>query len=184
MNHIIIYFLTLYIITSITVQFNFFLRTEKYSITIPKKKSKFDIKNYCPVITLPVLSKIYEMCIFDQMYNYFNQILSKHQYRFRQGRNTQHSLLFIVEKMKKSLGNCVVGGLLLTDLSKGFDCLRHDLLIAKLTAYGFDQPSLWFIFSYLSDRTQRAKENNAYNSYTNINKVSTRFYIRSSSLYY
>ena len=58
--------------------------------------------------------------------------------------------------------------MLLTDLSKAFDCLRHDLLIAKLAAYGFDQPSLCFIFSYLSDRTQRTKVNSAYNSYTNI----------------
>ena len=73
--------------------------------------------------------------------------------------------------MKKSLDNSGVEGMLLADLSKAFDCLRHDLLIAKLaydSAYGFDQPSLCFIFSYLSDRTQRTKVNNAYSSYTNI----------------
>ena len=58
--------------------------------------------------------------------------------------------------------------MLLTDLSKAFDCLRHDLLIAKLAAYGFDQPSLCFIFSYLSDRTQRTKVNNSRSSYTDI----------------
>ena len=58
--------------------------------------------------------------------------------------------------------------MLLIDLSKAFDCLRHDLLIAKLAAYAFDQPSLCFIFSYLSDRTQRTKVNNAYSSYTNV----------------
>ena len=57
---------------------------------------------------------------------------------------------------------------LLTDLLKAFGCLRHDLLIAKLAAYGFDQPSLCFIFSYLSGRTQRTKVNNAYSSYTDI----------------
>ena len=74
----------------------------------------------------------------------------------------------MVEKLKKSLDNSGVGGMLLTDLSKAFDCLRHDLLIAKLAAYGFDQPSLCFIFSYLSGRTQRTKVNNAYSSYTDI----------------
>ena len=58
--------------------------------------------------------------------------------------------------------------MLLTDLSKVFDCLRHDLLITKLAAFGFDHPSLCFIFSYLSDRTQRTKVNNNYNSYTDI----------------
>ena len=137
-------------------------------IPIHKKKSKFDIENYRPVSILPVLSKIYERCMFDQMYSYFNQILSKHQCGFRQGHSTQHSLLLMVEKLKKSLDNSGVGGMLLTDLSKAFDCLRHDLLIAKLAAYGFDQPSLCFIFSYLSGRTQRTKVNNAYSSYTDI----------------
>ena len=57
--------------------------------------------------------------------------------------------------------------MLLTDLSKT-DCIRHDLLIAKLAACGFDQPSFCFIFSYLSDRTQRTKINNANSSYTDI----------------
>ena len=72
------------------------------------------------------------------------------------------------KKLKKSLGNSVVGGMLLTDLSKAFDSMRHDLLIAKLAAYGFDQPSLCFRFSYLSDRTQNTKVNNAYSSCTEI----------------
>ena len=46
----------------------------------------------------------------------------------------------MVEKLKKHLDNSGVGGMLLTDLLKAFDCLRNDLLIAKLAAYGFDQP--------------------------------------------
>ena len=52
--------------------------------------------------------------------------------------------------------------------SKAFDCLRHDLVTAQLVAYGFGQPSICFIFSYLSGRTQRTKMNNVYSSYTNI----------------
>ena len=76
------------------------------------------------------------------MYSYFKQILSKHQRGFRQDHNTQHNYPLMVEKLKKGLDNSGVGGMLLTDLSKAFDCLRHDLLIAKLAAYGFDQPSL------------------------------------------
>ena len=108
-------------------------------IPIHKKKSKFDIENYRPVSILAVLSKIYERCMFDQIYCYFNQILSKHQCGFRQGHSTQHSLFLTVEKLKKSLDNSGVGGTLLTDLLKAFACLRHDSLIAKLAAYGFDQ---------------------------------------------
>ena len=78
------------------------------------------------------------------------------------------SLPLMVEKLKKSLDNSRVGGILLTNLSKAFDCLRHNLLIAKLAAYGFAQTSLCLIFSYLPDRAQRTKINNDYSSYTNI----------------
>ena len=65
-----------------------------------------------------MLSKVYERCMYDQMYKYFDQILSKHQCGFRQGYNTQHCLLVMVEKWKKVLHKGVVGGALLTDLSK------------------------------------------------------------------
>ena len=58
----------------------------------------------------------------------------------------------MLEKWKKALDNHNVAGALLTDLSKAFDCLNHELLIAKLAAYGFNHESLAFIFSYLSDR--------------------------------
>ncbi len=52
-----------------------------------------------------------------------------------------------------------VAGAILTDLSKAFDCLHHELLIAKLNAYGFRRSALLFIHSYLTDRKQRVKVN-------------------------
>ena len=59
-----------------------------------------------------------------------------------------------------------ISGALLPDLSKAFDCLLHDLLIAKLAAYGFDYDSLVFVQSYLS--SQRTKVNNACSTYSDI----------------
>ena len=106
---------------------------------------------------LPTLSKIYERCMYDQMYKYFDQILSKYQRCFPQGYNTQHCLLMMVEKWKEALDKGGLGGALLTDLSKAFDCIKHDLLIAKLAAYGFDSHSLSFVFSYLNERKQKTK---------------------------
>ena len=54
------------------------------------------------------------------------------------------------------------------DLSKAFDTLNHDLLVAKLYAYGFDKTSLHLIKSYLTNRWQRTKVNNSYSSWTEI----------------
>ena len=58
--------------------------------------------------------------------------------------------------------------MLLTDLSKAFDCLVHDLLIAKLHAYGVDYNALLLINNYLSDRKQRTKIGEFYSSWSNI----------------
>ena len=54
-------------------------------------------------------------------------------------------------------------------LSKAFDCLNHDLLTAKLNAYGFDRQSLEHIQSYLRDRKQRVKINGSYSEWRDIN---------------
>ena len=74
----------------------------------------------------------------------------------------------MIDKWQKALDNGKVAGALLTDLSKAFDCLNHELLIAKLEAYAFDKSSLRYIYSYLSDRNQRTKVNNSYSKWCNL----------------
>ena len=66
-----------------------------------------------------------------------------------------------------NLGFLNFGGLL-TDLSKAFDCLPHDLLIAKLHAYGLDMPSLELLHSYLTKIRQSVKIDNTYSSWSEI----------------
>ena len=74
----------------------------------------------------------------------------------------------MVEKWRQCLDNRGVSGALLTDLSKAFNCILHDLLIAKLAAFGFDYNSLQILQSYLSNRKQRAKIDDAYIKYWEI----------------
>ena len=125
------------------------------------KKDRENVQNYRPVSILPVLSKVYERCRYDQMYVYLNKILSKWQCGFRQGYSTEHYLLIMAEKWRQSLEKGGINGAFVTDL---IDCLLHDLLIDKLDAYGFDYDSLVFIQCYLSERQQRTKVNNDYSS--------------------
>ena len=61
----------------------------------------------------------------------------------------EKNLLALVEKCREVLDKRRYAGILLTDLLKAFDCINHDLLIAKLRAYGFGLESLTFIQSYL-----------------------------------
>ena len=63
----------------------------------------------------------------------------------------------MLEIWKGATDNNKAFGALLTDRSKSFDCLNHDLLIAKLHAYGLDIDSLNILQDYLSNRKQRTK---------------------------
>ena len=74
--------------------------------------------------------------------------------------------------MKKGSWRKKYVGAVLTNLSKAFDCLNHELWIAKLEAYGFETEALSFIYDYLSKRNQRTKINSSYSSWIEKNLVS------------
>ena len=102
------------------------------------------------------------------MSEFFEPILSKYQCGFRKGFSAQHCLLAMLEKWKSAVDNKKTFGALLTDLSKDFDCLSHDLLIAKLNAYGFSLPALRLVQSYLTKRKQKTKINSEFSSWEGI----------------
>ena len=74
----------------------------------------------------------------------------------------------MIEKAGKILHNCETFSTLLTDLSKAFDCMTHDLLIEKLHALNFHMNALNLIFDYLTGRKQRVKISNSFSSYLDI----------------
>ena len=71
----------------------------------------------------------------------------------------------MIEKWRHNLDQGGICEVLFTDLSKAFDCLVHDFLIANLEAYGFTYDSLKLINSYLTDRKHRTKINSSYSSF-------------------
>ena len=130
-------------------------------IPVYKKDSRYEKSNYRPISVLPNLSGIFENGLYKQI-SFFEFFFSKYQTGFRKGFSLRSCLMSIIEKFKKSLdrgGECAA---FLIDLFKAFDCLPHDLIIAKLHAYRFDKTSLKLMHSYLTDRYQRIKINNSY----------------------
>ena len=102
------------------------------------------------------------------MLDHVNKIVSKHITAYRKGHSCQNVLLKLTEDWRKYMDqNKIVGGLLM-DLSKAFDCLPHDLLIAKLQAYGFERNTLHIFYSYLKNRKQAVKINGVLSDFLEI----------------
>ena len=85
-------------------------------------------------------------------------------------KRVQHPRLSISHgrKLQKALDQGNEYGALVTDLSKALDCLPHDLIVAKLHAYGFSIESLKLLNSYLTERMQRVKMNDQFSSWLDI----------------
>ena len=136
---------------------------------ILKKEDPSRANNYRPVNVLPnVLPKIFERILHRQVSSYVDQFLSTFMCGYRKGFSTQQALLSLIERWKNTLDQNGYGGAILMDLSKAFDTINHDLLIAKLGAYGFDTASLKLIRSYLTNRFQRTKVNTSFSSWSKL----------------
>ena len=137
-------------------------------IPIHKKNEKTLAENYRPVSLIPVVSKLFERNMYTEIINFIENSLSPFLFGFRKGHSTEQCLVVMLEAWKKALDDKEYAGAILTDLSKAFDCLNHDLLLAKLDAYGFSKEALKFISSYLKDRKQRTKVGSAFSKWMDI----------------
>ena len=113
---------------------------------------------------LPHVSEVFERVIYKQINNFMENKTSKCVTGFRKSRGTQHSLIVMPQKPKKALDKEENMSAIFMDLSKAFDTLNHDLLLAKLKAYGFSKQALSFMCSYLKNRRQRVQINNKFSS--------------------
>ena len=137
-------------------------------IPVFKKEDASLLRNYRPVNVLSLVSKIYERIMQKQILEYTVKHLSPHLCGYRRGYSTQTALISMLEKWKLSINNKGFVGGVLMDLSKAFDTINHQLLLAKLHAYEFTKQALAIICSYLSNRKQRIKINNVFSSWKNL----------------
>ena len=105
------------------------------------------------------MSKIYERCIHNSLSFYAETLLSTFISAYKKSSGSNHVLLRLIENWKKSRDNTNFVGTVLIDLSKAFDCIPHDLLNAKLHAYGLSEDAVTFAHSYLKRRKLGVKIN-------------------------
>ena len=129
---------------------------------IYKGNIKNDPNNYRPISVLPILAKVFEKLVFDQIYSYLteNGILSKFQSGFRSNHSTLTALLQATEQWFKNIDNSFMNGVVFVDLSKAFDTVDHVILLKKLNIYGVGGESLEWFSSYLRNRVQHCMVNN------------------------
>ena len=119
-----------------------------------KTDNKYTVSKFRPVSLLNCFSKIYENYIKSHVVNSMNNYISLYVSAYRKGRNSQHVLIRLLEEWRQHLDNNKAVGGVFMDLSKAFNCVPHDLLIAKLAACSADENLLMHIYSYLSNRKQ------------------------------
>ena len=87
---------------------------------------------------------------------------------FRKNHDTEHCLLTMLEKWRNKLEKKKFIGVRFMDFSKAFDAVNHNLLVAKLVAYGFSRISLQLMRSYLKNRKQRVNVNRSFSKWETI----------------
>ena len=110
-----------------------------------KKDDSLDKENYRPVSILPLLSKVYEKLLYNRLSDYIENIFNVILCGFRKAYSTQHALFKSLQLWQKELDEKGMVTTVLMDLSKAYDCIPHDLLIAKLNTYGIDSVGVLLI---------------------------------------
>ena len=127
-------------------------------VPVFKEGNCHEYTNYRPISLLNSFSKLLEKIVSKQLIRFLNinQIIYKHQYGFRAGHSTSHSVLHLTDEIYKALNQKPSGKTLtiFIDLKKAFDTVDHEILLKKMSTYGIrDSANLWFK-NYLRDREQ------------------------------
>ena len=157
---------------NLTIKKSHFPNDAKKAVVAPlhMKNSCLDKENFCPMSILPILSKLYEKALNAKLTEYFNHHFYIFLSAFWAQYGCQSTLLRVIEDWKQALDQNKYVAAILMDLSKAFDCLRHDLLLLKLKTNGLSENALKLMASYLTNRKQCTKLGNFKSNFQSILK--------------
>ena len=124
-------------------------------------------ENYRPISILPIVSKILERSVFNQIYKFLNDnsLLSKHQSGFRPKHSTLTTLIHMCDTLYENMDNGQLSGVVFLDIRKAFDSIDHTILLQKMNdQFGIKNVELDWFKSYLTNREQACIVNGAMSS--------------------
>ncbi|CAK1588779.1 unnamed protein product [Parnassius mnemosyne] len=126
----------------------------KLAKVVPIHKADDDtlVSNYRPISILSTFPKIFESLVCPYIQNYTKQFITDDQHGFVKSRSTCSNLVTFVETLVKTVDMQQQIDVIYTDFSKAFDRVSHVMLLRKLETYGFSDPILAWLRSYLKGR--------------------------------
>ena len=123
---------------------------------IYKEGDKSEKSSYHPISVLPVISRLFERLVYNQLYQHLNSnnLLANEQSGFRTLHSTLTCLLKNTDDWYSGLDNGQLVGLVLVDVRKAFDTVDHNILYQKLEQHGLLGRELSWFKSYLLNRKQ------------------------------
>lgn len=131
---------------------------KKANVTpVHKKDDKTQVENYRPISLLSTLGKILEKVIHKHIHNYLleNRTITPFQSGFTSGDSTVNQLVSLYNTFNQALDEGKEVRAVFCDISKAFDRVWHQGLLAKLKHYGISGSLLSWFRNYLSNRYQR-----------------------------
>ena len=122
-----------------------------------EKGLKSDPNNYRPIYVIPIISKVFERIVYNQLFRYLddNKLLLGCQPGFRSVHCMLTALLEATHAWPVNIDNGLLNGVVFIDLTKVFDTIDHEIILRKMSYLGVDQAAIKWFLLYLSGRTQR-----------------------------